>query len=338
VAAGDILISVDELATAVAAVGDAGAGAGRPASSPVLLDVRWRLGGPPGRDLYAQAHIPGAAFTDLDRDLAAAPGKGGRHPLPATADFQAAMRRLGVSDGRPVVVYDDADSTAAARAWWLLRYFGHPDVRVLDGGFRAWTAAGLPAEAGEPGPAAGRAAAAGPGDTPGRAARGDFTARPGQLPLMDAAAAAALARDGILLDARAAERYRGEVEPVDPVAGHIPGAVSAPTAQNVNPDGTFRPASELAARFAALGIPASVAPSPPAPASPVATASPEASPVTTGSRPAPSVGAYCGSGVTATHEVLALALAGIPAALYAGSWSEWITDPRRPVATGPGPS
>jgi thiosulfate/3-mercaptopyruvate sulfurtransferase len=340
VADGDILISVDELAAARAAVGDAGAGTGRPAF-PVMLDVRWRLGGPSGRDLYAQGHIPGAVFADLDRDLAAAPGRGGRHPLPAEADFQEAMRRLGVSDGRPVVVYDDADSTAAARAWWLLRYFGHPDVRVLDGGFRAWTAAGRPAEAGEPGPAAGRAAAAGPGDAaPGSAARGDFTARPGQLPLMDAAAAAALARYGILLDARSAERYRGEVEPVDPVAGHIPGAVSAPTAQNVNPDGTFRPASELAARFAALGIPASVAPVRPAPAAPAATAAPDAtaSLVTTGSRPAPGVGVYCGSGVTAAHEVLALALAGIPAALYAGSWSEWITDPRRPVATGPGPS
>jgi thiosulfate/3-mercaptopyruvate sulfurtransferase len=296
VAGEGILISAGELA--VAAGGDAGAGPGLPARSPVVLDVRWRLGGPPGRDLFAAGHIPGAAFTDLDTDLAAPPGKGGRHPLPATADFQAAMRRLGVSDGRPVVVYDDGDSTAAARAWWLLRYHGHPDVRVLDGGFRAWTAAGLPAEAGEPGPAV------------ATAAPGDFTARPGRLPLLDSGAAAALARDGVLLDARAAERYRGEAEPADPVAGHIPGAVSAPTAQNVNPDGTFRPPGELAARFAALGVPATAAP------------------VT--------VGAYCGSGVTAAHEVLALALAGIPAALYAGSWSQWITEPGRPVATGPG--
>jgi thiosulfate/3-mercaptopyruvate sulfurtransferase len=260
--------------------------------------------------------------------------------LPDADAFTAAMRRLGARSDRPVVVYDDADSAAAARAWWLLRYFGHPDVRVLDGGFRAWTAAGLPAAVGEPGPADGQAATGSGDAASGSAAHGDFTARPGQLPLMDSAAAAALARDGILLDARAAERYRGEVEPVDPVAGHIPGAVSAPTAHNVNPDGTFRPASELAARFAALGIPASAPPIPPAPASPVATAAPDAtaSPVPTGSPPAPGVGAYCGSGVTAAHEVLALALAGIPAALYAGSWSEWITDPRRPVATGPGPS
>jgi thiosulfate/3-mercaptopyruvate sulfurtransferase len=258
-----------------------------------LLDVRWRLGGPPGRELYDAGHIPGAAFADLDKDLAARPGDGGRHPLPVAADFERAMRRAGVSDGRPVVVYDDADSTAAARAWWLLRYFGHQSVRVLDGGFRAWAAAGYPVS---------------PPVPYYQGALGDFTARPGQLGLLDADGAAAAARSGLLLDARAGERYRGEAEPVDPVAGHIPGAVSAPTAQNVNPDGTFRPAADLADRFAALGAAGGV---------PVA--------------------AYCGSGVTAAHEVLALTLAGIPAALYVGSWSNWITDPARPVATGASP-
>jgi thiosulfate/3-mercaptopyruvate sulfurtransferase len=289
--------------------------------------VRWRLGGPPGRELYQAGHLPSAVFTDLDRDLAAPPGAGGRHPVPAAADFQAAMRRAGVDGDRLVVVYDDADSTAAARAWWLLRYFGHQDVRVLDGGFRAWAGAGLPVEAGDsPGDAAaGHAVASAPAAPPGTsspgtsskpgtssppgdaaAGPGDFTARPGHLQLLDAQAAAALAATGVLLDARAAERYRGEVEPVDPVAGHIPGAVSAPTAGNVNQDGTFRPAAELTDRFAALGATAG---------GPVA--------------------AYCGSGVTAAHEVLALTLAGIPAALYAGSWSEWITDPARPIATGP---
>jgi thiosulfate/3-mercaptopyruvate sulfurtransferase len=280
-----ILISVDELARALSG--------GRP---PLLLDVRWRLGGPPGKEVYAEGHLPGAIFTDLDADLAALAGSGagGRHPLPDADAFTAAMRWLGVRPDRPVVVYDDADSTMAARAWWMLRYFGHPSVRVLDGGFRAWAAAGLPVERGELAQAP---------------EFGSFTADPGHLPLLDADGAMALARDGVLLDARAAGRYRGESEPVDPVAGHIPGAVSAPTADNVNPDGTFRPAGELAARFAALGV----------------------------SVPAPGVGAYCGSGVTAAHEVLALALAGIPAALYVGSWSEWITDPRRPVATGPGP-
>jgi thiosulfate/3-mercaptopyruvate sulfurtransferase len=262
---------------------------------PALLDVRWRLGGPPGRELYQAGHLPGAVFTDLDRDLAGPPGAGGRHPVPAAAAFQAAMRRAGVDGGRAIVVYDDADSTAAARAWWLLRYFGHPLVRVLDGGFRGWAAAGRPVAS---------------GDSPGEAAAepGDFTASPGHQELLDADDAAVLAAAGVLLDARAAERYRGEVEPVDPVAGHIPGALSAPTADNVNQDGTFRSAAELADRFAALGA--------------------------TSGRP---VAAYCGSGVTAAHEVLALTLAGIPAALYAGSWSEWITDPSRPVATGPTP-
>ncbi|HEY0933872.1 MAG TPA: sulfurtransferase [Trebonia sp.] len=260
-----------------------------------VLDVRWRLGGPPGRELYEARHVPGAKFVDLDRDLAAAPGAGGRHPLPAAAAFEKAMRLAGVSDELPVIVYDDADSTAAARAWWLLRYFGHPSVRVLDGGFRAWTEAGHLAGGHSGDPA---------GFYFGRI--GGFTARPGQLDLLDSGGAAALARTGLLLDARSGERYRGETEPVDPVAGHIPGAISAPTSENVNPDGTFRPAADLAARFRELGV--------------------------TGECP---VAAYCGSGVTAAHEVLALALAGLPAALYLGSWSDWITDPSRPVATGP---
>jgi thiosulfate/3-mercaptopyruvate sulfurtransferase len=264
---------------------------------PVLLDVRWRLGGPPGIDSYRAGHLPGAVFVDLDADLAAPPGAGGRHPLPAAAAFQAAMRRAGVRAGHPVVAYDDGDSTIAARAWWTLRYFGHSRVQVLDGGFRAWAAAGQPVTADEPSVPA-----------------GDFTAVPGQLPLLDASGAAALARSGVLLDARAGERYRGETEPVDPVAGHIPGALSAPTLANVDGDGRFLPPEQLRRRFAALGIAAG--------------------------RPgdgAVTVGAYCGSGVTAAHEVLALELAGVPAALYVGSWSGWIADPVRPVATGPDP-
>jgi len=281
------LITVDELARLLAG------------AEVSLLDVRWRLGGPPGIDLYLAGHIPGAVLADLDRDLAAPPGPGGRHPMPATADFEAAMRRAGVRDDRPVVVYDDADSTAAARAWWLLRYFGHPSVRVLDGGYRAWTVAGRQVESG-PGAAGGQGAPA------ASFAAGDFTARPGHMELLDAEAAGTLARTGLLLDARAGERYRGETELVDPVAGHIPGAISAPTAENVKPDGAFLSAADLAARFAALGA-----------------------------ADGASVGAYCGSGVTAAHEVLALSLAGIPASLYIGSWSEWITDPARPVATGP---
>jgi thiosulfate/3-mercaptopyruvate sulfurtransferase len=258
---------------------------------PVLLDVRWRLGGPPGIDTYRAGHLPGAIFVDLDRDLSAAPGPAGRHPLPATGGFQAAMRRAGVDSGREVVVYDEADATAAARGWWMLRYFGHRRVRVLDGGYRAWVAAGLRVVAGDE-------AAPAPGD---------FTARPGGMPLLDADGAAAMARHGTLLDARAGERYRGEVEPLDPVAGHIPGALSAPTLGNLRPDGRFLPAAGLRARFAALGV---------------------------GAVP---VGSYCGSGVTAAHEVLALEIAGLPAALYVGSWSHWVADPARPVATGPVP-
>jgi thiosulfate/3-mercaptopyruvate sulfurtransferase len=259
------------------------------AQPPALLDVRYRLGGPPGIGDYLAGHIPGAAFTDLDRDLSGEPGAAGRHPLPEREAFEAAMRRVGVRAASPVVIYDAADSTAAARAWWLLRYFGHPEVSVLDGGYAAWTAAGLPVETGEHTPPP-----------------GDFTAVPGHAPMLDAGAAVSIARTGLLLDARAAARYRGEVEPVDAKAGHIPGAVSAPTADNVNDDGTFKSPAQLAERFAKLGA---------------------GMPRT--------VGVYCGSGVTAAHEVLALEVAGLPdAALYVGSWSNWIADPERPVATG----
>jgi len=291
------LISVGELARLLAS-----------GQEPTLLDVRWRLGGPPGIEGYHAGHLPGAVFVDLDRDLSGHPARSaqgraaGRHPMPSADAFQAAMRRAGVSDDRLVVVYDDADSMAAARAWWLLRYFGHAQVRVLDGGYRAWARAGHPSALSLQLPAAADGAPAAP------VPEGDFTACPGRLPLLDAAGAAHLARTGLLLDARAGERYRGETEPIDPVAGHIPGAVSAPTTENLNRDGTFGPVADLAARFASLGAADDVA-----------------------------VGAYCGSGVTAAHEVLALTLAGIPAALYVGSWSEWITDPARPVATGPAP-
>jgi thiosulfate/3-mercaptopyruvate sulfurtransferase len=260
---------------------------------PVLLDVRWRLEGPPGAEAYRAGHLPRSVFVDLDTDLAAAPGPAGRHPLPPAGSFQAAMRRAGVSDGSTVVVYDDADATAAARAWWLLRYFGHRGCQVLNGGFRGWVAAGGQLASGECRPPGG----------------GDFTARPGHMTVLDAEATASLARRGALLDARARERYRGEREPIDPVAGHIPGALSAPTTANIGPDGRFLPAAGLRARFATLGAAAG----------------------------AGLVGVYCGSGVTAAHEVLALELADIPASLYVGSWSNWIADPARPVATGPEP-
>jgi thiosulfate/3-mercaptopyruvate sulfurtransferase len=200
------------------------------------------------------------------------------------------MRAAGLSLRRPVVVYDDGPAIAAARAWWLLRYFGHPQVRVLDGGLAGWTAGGYPLDAG-------------PSEVP--AEPGDFTARPGAMPVLTAVQAATLAVDGILLDARAEERFRGETEPVDPVAGHIPHARNRPTTDNVDGVGRFWDPDRLREEFGRLGV-----------------------------REGTAVGAYCGSGVTAAHEVLALELAGYRAALYPGSWSEWITDPARPVATG----
>ncbi|WP_030897404.1 MULTISPECIES: sulfurtransferase [unclassified Streptomyces] len=258
--------------------------------SPLVLDVRWRLGDPHGREHYLKEHIPGALYVDLDTELAAAPTpEGGRHPLPDPADLQARVRGWGLTAGRPVVVYDDSGNTAAARAWWLLRWAGVEHVTLLDGALGAWRVAGLPTEAGEP-----------EAPTPG-----DIVLTPGRLPVLDADAAAEVARDGVLLDARAAERYRGESEPVDPRAGHIPGALSAPTGDNLNPDGTFRDVEELAVRFTALGA-----------------------------DDATEVGVYCGSGVTAAHQIAALAHAGIPAALYPGSWSAWSADPHRPAVLG----
>ncbi|MFG2129655.1 sulfurtransferase [Streptomyces sp. NPDC048751] len=263
---------------------------------PVLLDVRWQLsvakaaGEPPfdGRAEYEAGHIPGAVYVDLDRELAGPPGERGRHPLPDVAQFGAAMRRAGVSAATPVVVYDGGQGWAAARAWWMLRWTGHPDVRVLDGGLPSWQEQ-LSVEVPTP-------------------AEGDFEPVPAPADLLDADDAAALARAGVLLDARAGERYRGEVEPIDRIGGHIPGAVSAPTTENVGADGRFLPAEELRARFKALGA-----------------------------GDGTEVGVYCGSGVSGAHEVLALAVAGVPAALYVGSWSEWSSDPSRPVAVGPDP-
>ncbi|MGA2210949.1 MAG: sulfurtransferase [Acidimicrobiales bacterium] len=286
------------------------------AGSPVtVLDVRWSLAGPPGRLDYEAGHIASAAFVDLDRDLSAPAGAGGRHPLPAASDFGEAMRRLGVRASVPVVIYDSGDSTSASRCWWLLEYFGHDQVSILDGGLAAWTAAGGSLEAGE------------------QELRppGDFEAVAGHLRLLDADGAAALAGNGILLDARPAPRYRGEVEPYDPVAGHIPGAVSAPTAENLGTDLRWRPPKELRERFAQLGIGASGE-------ADISGHTPQ--PTTrahAGAGPRAGVGVYCGSGVTAAHEVFALRLAGIDAALYVGSWSEWSQDASRPVAVGDEP-
>ncbi|MCD7441050.1 sulfurtransferase [Streptomyces lincolnensis] len=257
---------------------------------PVVLDVRWALGDPHGRAHYAEAHIPGAVYVDLDTELAAPPSpEGGRHPLPRTEDLQEAVRRWGIRQGQQVVVHDDLGNTAAARAWWLLRHAGLTGVTLLDGALGAWRAAGLPLESGVP------------ADPP----PGDVVLAEGALPTVDAEGAAELARSGLLLDARAAERYRGEVEPVDPRAGHIPGAVSAPTGENLAADGTFLPAGELRERFARRGA-----------------------------GTAERIGVYCGSGVTAAHQIAALEIAGYRAALFPGSWSAWSADPARPAARG----
>ncbi|WP_425955000.1 sulfurtransferase [Xylanimonas sp. McL0601] len=286
-----VLVTVDELAA------DLGLGGDDPAPGPpVLLDVRWALAAAgqafDGRTHYLAGHLPGAVFADLESELAAEPTPAeGRHPLPSTAQLQAAARRWGVRQGSRVVVYDATGGMSAARAWWLLRYFGVRDVRILDGGLPAWQRAGHPLEAHDV-----------------EAAPGDVVLRPGHLPMLSADDAAALAAgEGVLLDARAGERYRGETEPLDPRAGHIPGALSAPTSDNLAADGTFRPTVELRERFAALGVDPG----------------------------AGEVGVYCGSGVTAAHEAAALAATGIEASLYPGSWSQWSNDPTRPVATGP---
>ncbi|KAB1931683.1 sulfurtransferase [Micromonospora sp. ALFpr18c] len=264
------------------------------ADPPTLLDVRWRLTGPPGRDDYLVGHLPGAVFIDLDTALCGPPGAGGRHPLPDPAALQATLRAAGVRAGHSVVVYDGGDGLAAARAWWTLRWAGHRPVRLLHGGWPAWVAAGRPVSTTAPDPVP-----------------GDVEVRPGDLPVLDAAQAARLAAadDAVLLDVRAAPRYAGEVEPIDPVAGHVPGAANLPAGEYVGPDGRFPAADVLRERFAAAGV--------------------------TEGR---SVGAYCGSGVTAAQAVLALHLAGRPdAALYVGSWSNWVADPARPVASGPTP-
>jgi thiosulfate/3-mercaptopyruvate sulfurtransferase len=281
------LISADELADELAAP----LGGGSP---PILLDVRWTLAGS-DRPGFLAGHVPGAQFLDLDRDLAGDPGLGGRHPLPDPADLQAVLRRLGLADDSSVVVYDGGPGLSAARAWWLLRWSGVPGVRVLDGGLPGWVAD--PARTTESGPSAPRAP-------------GTVTVRPGALPVVDADAvdhAVAGAVDGSaarLIDVRAAARYRGEVEPLDPVAGHIPGARNLPIAELMLPDGTYRPAGEIASLLDGVGITAGV-----------------------------QVVASCGSGVTACQLVLAADLVGIRVSLYPGSYSQWCAL-GRPVATG----
>ncbi len=255
-----------------------------------LLDVRWRLDRPDGRDDYRDGHIPGAVYVDLEGELAGhGDPRGGRHPLPAIDDLQASARRWGVTVGRPVVVYDDLAGLSAARAWWLLTAAGVTDVRVLDGALGAWSDAGLLLQSGDE-------TASEPGDV---------ILQYGHLPIIDSDGAAAFPAGGILVDARAPERFRGEVEPIDPRAGHIPGAVNVPAAGNVDAYGVFLPPDALRRRYADAGV-----------------------------RDGIPTAAYCGLGVTAAHDILAMRVAGIDAALYPGSWSAWSNDLERPVATG----
>lgn len=265
------------------------------AQQPVVADVRWTLGGPPGKAEYEAGHIPGAVWVDLESHLADPPGAGGRHPLPPVAVFEQAMREIGVRKDSLVVAYDAATSQAAARLWWLLSDAGHDGVRVLNGGLAAWIAAGLPI-------------ASGMSATP---APGDFVARPGQRRRWSAAQISArLGKPDAptLVDVRTAERYAGENEPVDPVAGHIPGAVNMPSSANAYPDGRFLPSAEIAALYEAAAAASQGV--------------------------AENAVLYCGSGITAAQSLLALESAGLTAAIYPGSWSEWITDPSRPVAVG----
>jgi thiosulfate/3-mercaptopyruvate sulfurtransferase len=252
-----------------------------------VVDCRYRLGEPgAGEELWREGHIPGAAFMDLDRDLAAEPGERGRHPLPEPEDFEAAARRAGIGPDTLVIAYDEAAEGGAARLWWLLRHFGHDRVSVLDGGLRGWREEGGPLETGAERPAAGAAPRGGPAA---------FSARPrgGGTRELDELAAPPRA-ERVLLDARAAERYRGEVEPIDPVAGHIPGAANLPFAE-LAPGGRFLAPDELRARFEAAGA-----------------------------APGRELVAYCGSGVSACVLLLAAEVAGLGRGrLYPGSWSEW---------------
>ena len=254
-----------------------------------LLDVRGSIAGPPGRPEHEAGHLPGAVFVDLETELAGEPGEGGRHPLPDPEAFQAAMQAAGVDDDVPVVVYDGATSLYAARLWWLLTDAGHPDVRVLDGGYVGWVGGGYPVETG-PGPTV----------TPGA-----FVAHPGQRARVDRDQLLADPGAYTLVDVRSAERYRGEVEPIDPVAGHIPGALNRPATELLDEQGRFRPAAEIQAAYAGVEEPV----------------------------------LYCGSGVTAGQALLALEAAGVEGGrIYPGSWSDWIRDPSRPVATGEEPA
>jgi thiosulfate/3-mercaptopyruvate sulfurtransferase len=260
----------------------------------IVVDVRHDLAHPDawGENQYRSGHIPGAAFAHLDRDLSAPKtGTNGRHPLPPPEACANLFGRLGIDASQQVVAYDQNNGAYASRLWWMLRWLGHDAVAVLDGGYDRWVGERRPVST----------------DAPQRRAA-KFAARRVLGTLDAAAVATGLGRDAMLLiDARAPERFRGEVEPLDPVAGHIPGAVNRPFGRNLGPDGRFKPAAELRAEFTAL----------------------------LAGRPPATVVHQCGSGVTACHNALAMEIARLPGArLYPGSWSEWCADPSRPVARG----
>jgi thiosulfate/3-mercaptopyruvate sulfurtransferase len=263
------------------------------AGDPVtILDVRWRLDEPDGHAAYLQGHMPGAVYVSLEDELSDHTVTGrGRHPLPSGRSVEACARRWGIRTGVPIVVYDDWNRAGSARAWWVLTAAGLKNVRILDGGLSAWRAAGGSLASGPVTP------------PPGNATVSHDDLYAGALPTLTAQQAGA--GDVTLLDARAPERFRGDVEPLDPVAGHIPGARSLPSSDVLAGDGTFSTEGALSQLISDLGI----------------------------GRDG-QLGAYCGSGVTATVTLAALATLGYPAALFPGSWSEWSSDPSRPVASG----
>lgn len=283
-----VLIEADELAAQLEGE-----------NPPVVADVRWTLGGAARHPDFRAGHIPGAQFVDLESDLSGTPAtsgqrSGGRHPLPDSQEFQQAMRRIGVCNERPVVIYDDATALSVARLWWMLVDAGKQDVAVLNGGYHAWVHGGHPVETQEMSPEA-----------------GDFVAAPGQLPAVDGDQLATMITKNhapTIIDVRAPERYSGSTEPMDPTSGHIPGAINVPSMANVDQDGRFKQASAIAARYSD-------------------TATDDQQPVV-----------YCGSGITAAHTALSRAVAGLPLpTLYPGSWSDWSSDPQRPVRTGDQP-
>lgn len=264
-------------------------------ASIVVLDVRHDLAQPDawGEAQYRAGHVPGARFVHLDRDLSAPKtGKNGRHPLPAPEAAVATFGRLGIDAATQVVAYDQQQGMYAARAWWMLRWLGHDAVAVLDGGFDKWRREGRPVTT----------------EVPAARPATFVPLRIGPVATAAEVLASLADRSLVIVDARAPERFRGEVEPLDPVPGRIPGSINRPGSQNLAPDVTFKPAPVLRAEFERL----------------------------LAGYPLDRVVHSCGSGVTACHNALAMEIAGLPAGrLYAGSWSEWCADPTRPVARGP---